>query len=613
MKGYFIGMPIPAGTVRAFTMPGPVKEQIQLRTLGQDTILAGWGSAPGDVVFSVDENHSVLVLNGYFSDAPFLGKFATQEEVAKLLRNYFDHGFSLTALGNALKRVSGSFSLSYVNLQNGDACFVTDRNASRPIWIAKKETEFVTSSHAAALAHLLKVREFDVAGVASLLVYQTQLNVCRSPFRGVQSLPEGTIAVFSREVGLKLHRWDKFSHQPDESLSYGAWLDLTASLLRSSAQRILATCMKPMVFLSGGLDSRITAVALRSQGGNPLLVSLSDLGNVELTVAKRVATALGATHEVFIRDREWYLRTIERSVFETGGCFNWTHGHFAQAYRIMQERHGVDCALIGNWNEAFTQLLCSVDPNTHDLWTPQEFADQIDDLMPKKYKPRNREASLSLLTKDARGEAEATMRADIVARYEAICNISDDLKIIASFFFNWQTLSSLAPYFNNLDVRSAGPERTLMFDADLLDLIARLPSRFRHNSNFGARLVSKLSSKAGRIVNSNTLLPINSPKSLQNFAKYLRPKLGWVRRHLFEDSYKTTGSWPMLERLCAEDPTWKTQIERVLLNQDFLPGDVFDHEAVNNCWNAYRSGDLGRFNDISILLELGILHSGTLQ
>ncbi len=612
MKGYIfrLGASTKNNTVRSIPIPGPIVEPNHVHVSEKNALLIGWGDAPGDVWFAVNEGRSLLVLNGYLSSASFLGEFNSQQSATDRLLTYFDAEYSIERLGQCLKSVSGSFSILYVNIENEHGCLVTDRNSSRPIWLTTTDEGFIASSHAVALAYLSRERVTDIAGIASLLVYQTQLNILHSPFQGVRSLPEGTISIKSRGNDLKQHRWYRFSHQPDFNRSTNEWLDIVSDLFKSSARKILATCERPMIFLSGGLDSRLTAAAMFAVGGNPLLVSLCEEENIETKVAMKVAVALQGKHEVIYRDKGWYHSTVERAIFETGGCFNWSHGYFNRAYRMSQEQYGIDCALLGNWNEAFTKLLYDFDTNFHrKAWSPDQFADQIDSLMYKNYRPINRELTLDLLKPDVRQVAELALREDIINRYTDICHVSEDPRIIASYFFNWQTFSSLAPYFNNLDVRSAGPERTLMFDADLLNIIEQMPATLRDNANFTARLIGRINPAVARVVNSNTLLPINIPKVVQDFAGYARPKLGKIRRLFFDDSYKTTGSWPMLERLCVEYPPWKASIERVLLSSEFLPFDMFDSTAVKECWNDFCNGNRFRFNDVSILYELGLLNA----
>jgi len=590
-------------------LPMLMQEGVSEKRFAHNTLFVGWGNSPGDICWAANGDHSVLILSGYVTRADVLGEFGTQQSFAETLLHELDRTESHSGIGAIVERFYGSFTVIYANLAEEKILVITDRVASRPVWLKKGHGVLALSSHATALARIDGKPEYDLGALGSLLLYGTQLDPKKSLFANIEGLPEGSIVLLSIEEEARVQRWYRFRHNPQEDLSYGDWVDLASERLHSAAKRILRVSEKPVVFLSGGIDSRLTASALCSAGAKPLLVTLGDSENIEISVARRVATTLGCQHHSLLRDPEWYLTELDKAAFEAGGCFVWVHGHFSRAYSRCQELYNVDSAFIGNGYEAFSKLLCEVNRGIKGIWTEKEFVDQFDSLYPKDYKPANRRLTLSLLAPEARREAELQLTANIVQRYNAVCAVSRDPKIVADFFFRWQTVTCLAPYFSFLDLRSAGPDRTLMLDPQVHELLERLPVSMRDNAGFGARLVRKLWPAAAQVVNVNSLLPLRFPPYMHSLAKQMRPLMGRLRRKFFDDSYKTTGSWPLLPLLYAENPLWHRRFEEILFDEDLFASDVFDRRAIQNCWKAFCDGDISRHNDIERLVEIGILNS----
>ena len=106
-----------------------------------------------------------------------------------------------------------------------------------------------------------------------------------------------------------------------------------------------------MIFFSGGTDSRLAACAVKAAGGDPLLVTLADSANLEVKVARQAARALGCRHRVFLRDRLYYLRSLNRAVFESGGSYLWTHAHFSEAAASLSEHEPGASFMLGDFLE----------------------------------------------------------------------------------------------------------------------------------------------------------------------------------------------------------------------------------------------------------------------
>lgn len=609
MKGYllFITDSSDSFAVQDLEIPGHEDGRLVPQVHTDKVSLFSWGSSLGDVNFSIRKNESLLILNGYITAAPKLANFSNQQKVCDLLREHLDANNPLQEFISITPQLHGSFSLVYVKLKENTAYAVTDRIASRAVWVKKNNGTLIVSSLATSIAKVTKASEYDLAGLGSYLLYSCPIEPTRSLYDGIRAQREGRIRVLQPSTDEREHTWYQFRHEPNHSLSYKQWVNLAAQRLQEAASRILTISKNPMVFLSGGVDSRLTAAALCAVGGKPLCVTLGDSVNLEVKVARRVAAALGCPHEIIIRDPHWYLRGLSSAVFESNGCYLWTHSHFHEAYRKCQEKFRIDSALVGDFGEAFSKLLCSVDDARTSVWSEDEFITSFDQLLLPAYRPVDRAKTLRLLHSDVSDFVQKELRMDIQQRYSDVSRVSSDPKIVADYFFRWQSASCCPTFQIFEDLRSAGPERNLMFDQGIHDLLEVLPSTLRNKANLGASLISKLHGRAGNVINANTRLPLSFPSSFHVLVGDLRYRIAKLRKAYIANTHRTYGSWSYLPRLYTDDPLWRRSIEDILYNHENFPSDIFNPTAIETCWKNFCHGDLSLSKDIESLVGLGTL------
>ena len=147
-----------------------------------------------------------------------------------------------------------------------------------------------------------------------------------------------------------------------------------------------------------------------------------------------------------------------------------------------------------------------------------------------------------------------------------------------------------------------------MFDKDIQEVLEIMPARIREECNLGAQLVKRFAPRAGRVLNSNSLLPICWPLAAHKFSKKCKPILGGARRFVFGASHRTTGAWPDKATLCAMDLHWRSCVDSILGDGDLFPSNLFDYSRVRASWDAFKNGDRQRAQEVEKLLQLGILN-----
>lgn len=253
--------------------PPPFKQNnLQQLELTAETIIYTWGKDIGDIHISWDHNSSFLLLSGYISELPG-HPLLNQQELCEHLRLLIDNSPSSQTISTVIATLYGSFSIIYISLKEQIVWSCTDRLASRPLWYHKNKNDLSISSHAISIAHHTGSKNYSPNGLASYLLYATQLDPTHSLFQEISCQKEGTIlqSTLNQEAPNGETQWYQFKHIPDNNRSVSSWIQLTADCFVSAAERLLKTTSNPLLFLSGGVDSRLAGAALTAAGGSPAL------------------------------------------------------------------------------------------------------------------------------------------------------------------------------------------------------------------------------------------------------------------------------------------------------------------------------------------------------
>ncbi|MEI8139848.1 MAG: hypothetical protein WCI03_08275 [bacterium] len=566
-----------------------------------------WGTGIGDVRQVCSPRGNSLILNGYVTEMCDYHDVGDQRGVACFALKELERDDSLEHISDFVGKLNGSFSMVYHNRVGRRITCITDRVASRPVWIARASGGWALSSNPCALAASCGKRRFDCASLASLLLYGGPVQPEKSLFEEVNAAPPGCL-IELQESGSRSDRfWYRFTHRPDETITMGNWIDVAADRLTRAAVRIARLHPSPAIFFSGGVDSRLTAAALAAAGSQPRLVTLGDSVNLEVRIATAAAKLLHLKHQVIIRDNHWYLDRLLRSVFESGGSFLWVHSHFSRAAESILGNNLADSFMLGDFCEAFSKLCCSSDVVRGDHCNAEELTAQFDRLPLPLYRPQNREATLALLLPDVRINAQEELKLRVRNRFEKLIPCSADPMIVLDQFFRWQSAATIATFSMFLDLRSVGSECNLMFDREVHELLEVLPARIRNKGDFGARLISRLNWRVGWVPNSNSLIPLCFPAGAHRLAKQFKPVLGRLRRQMMGDSHRTTGSWPKKALLYSLDSGWRDTFADLVNEPDALLDQYFDREAIRRCWRDFMRGDVKRAPDLEKLVNLTIL------
>lgn len=209
-----------------------------------------------------------------------------------------------------------------------------------------------------ALAHDAGVA--DSLDPVSLVEYLTQVSltypytayahIAEVPFATCVTLAYGSGAVEERRSAYWEPRVDA---EPDASPA-----ELARALrdaLCTAAEAIARGKRRVGIFLSGGTDSRAIAGILAAIGVRAHAMTIVDVPNVESRIAAAVAAANGHTHEVFLRDLEYYPRNTDATLRIDGPHTTIVKGMYV-GFRDAIASRGCDAIVGGYMSDTLLKL-----------------------------------------------------------------------------------------------------------------------------------------------------------------------------------------------------------------------------------------------------------------
>lgn len=238
--------------------------------------------------------------------------------------NYVELGEELRRLGHVFRTASDTEVIVHAWEQWGEDCFPRfngqwalalwdtreqrlvlsrDRMGVRPLFFTRDRHRITFASEVKALmADPTLDRSFDAAGLDQVLTYWSTV-APQTVFRGIEQLEPGHVAVLDRD-GFRRHPYwtPEFPEQGQEvsqDITTNAH-ELRERLIEASRLRFLRSDVPVGAYLSGGIDSSITAAVIARFTDAPLhtfSLRFTDQEYDEGTHQQKMVAELGAEHE----------------------------------------------------------------------------------------------------------------------------------------------------------------------------------------------------------------------------------------------------------------------------------------------------------------------------
>lgn len=217
--------------------------------------------------------------------------FRTRSPAEVLVHGYEEWGPGL------LQRLDGQFAFAIYDRNDETVFLARDRFGVRPLFYAQRNGDLYFGSEIKAILASGEVEaSLDPRGLDEVLRFGAA-RPPRTPFSGIAALEPGTYGVWKDGAFWLRHYYElDFPEAPEEPLDAIEQLD--ELMLRSVGMRLRAD-VPVGAYLSGGLDSSITASLARSASPHPLQSFSIAFGVPESDEARyheAVASAVGSVH-----------------------------------------------------------------------------------------------------------------------------------------------------------------------------------------------------------------------------------------------------------------------------------------------------------------------------
>jgi hypothetical protein len=564
-----------------------------------------------DIVWAANNKRDTDVfVVGYITEPEAISRksgSSTSEGILRIDGRLFSENMLRQA---ALHELNGSYAILRIASNSGDVTLCSDRWASRTMWRAYVDRTWCLASHPALLWHIAAERlPVEPSSLGGLLLRARPVGDHALLASGKRNLP-GTVHTLLSDGHERTSRWYQPAYTPLYQVSEAEWGERVADALKGSATRLRGVMEKPLLFLSGGLDSRL-ALATLNHVFQPTAVTLLDAENLEMRIAREVAEALRVPHRKVERDKEWYLRGMTRSALLQGGNYHPVHSHFFEGLKQIADSIPYDAAMLGDFLEAFQKLLGNNIDSLGPSPGPEGLFNHILSL-DGQYAVRSCEEGLRFLIPEIRGRVLDEWRDSLLPAIKESLEVSQELPVSVDYLLRWRAAYEVATYGMIEDLRAYGPERSLSMDTRLHDLMLTIPGEQRKSGMISKRAMVRLAPQLSGIRNANTALPMAAPAWSHKMAKVIRPRLGRMRRrinHLFGiTNAALSSSWTDCHLLAATDESWAQFIESRLFDNNALPDTIFDQGMVKGVWKEFRAGNFELGFSIDSLLTFAIIH-----
>jgi asparagine synthase (glutamine-hydrolysing) len=238
--------------------------------------------------------------------------FRTRCHAEVLVHGYEEWGAGL------LQRLDGQFAFAIYDRNSETVFLARDRFGVRPLFYAQRNGDLFFGSEIKAILASGEVEPaLDPRGLDEVLRFGAA-RPPRTPFSGIAALEPGTYGIWKDGAFWLRHYYElDYPEAPEEPLDVIEQLD--EIMLRSVGMRLRAD-VPVGAYLSGGLDSSITASLARSASRHPLrsFSITSGIGEFdESRYQEEVARAVASVHTASVVRMDTIARTIPDVLWHT--------------------------------------------------------------------------------------------------------------------------------------------------------------------------------------------------------------------------------------------------------------------------------------------------------
>ena len=304
-----------------------------------------------------NEDHSiVIVCNGeiynYLELRSILKKkghkFRTHSDVEVLLHLYEEKGVEL------LNELNGQFAFALYDKKKKRLFLARDHFGIAPLYYTNKDGVFIFSSEIKAILEYPSVtREVDLTGLDQVFSFPGLVSP-KTMFKNIESLKSGYYILVENDAVKIKEYWD-LDYPKDGDISYykpeSYYIDKLKDLFLQSVKYRLQADVPVGFYLSGGLDSALTAAMIKKASLNNKMDSFSicfkDKEIDESKYQKVIAKKIISTHHEILFDWAEIYGKLSRIIYHTECPVKESYNTCALALSELTKKTGIKVILTG--------------------------------------------------------------------------------------------------------------------------------------------------------------------------------------------------------------------------------------------------------------------------
>jgi len=502
----------------------------------------------------------------------------------------------------AFKALTGSYSVLLYELESRRLLLMTDPFFSRPVFYCRLGDALLFSSRFNALLTCgpAAAGPLDMTAVMQFFTFQ-RVQYTSTFRRGVKAMSPASVLEFSRGK-LRQRRYWRPRYVANNA-GFDDLADELAETLRAAARKLTCGPQRKGLLLSGGIDSRTMAAAADAE---MTAYTACDGVNPEVRTAGAVARAKGWRHVLLKRADDHYVRIIDEAVELCGGMNRYDHCHFLgllapvqKASDVLFGEEAMDALFKGHyWHSRLSLRGIRVPLPMTGSYSRDGIEEQILRTGPLSLFP----SRPWLLFRPHWGSRYrdilyASIRQQMAdARTDNPYNMAEHVAGRASLGRGLPSIRCVRPYVEY---------GSLSLDADLLELSARTPVRYRTWGQLLRAALKRLDGRLYAIPDAATTVRLDAPGVLAWLSQMAgEARLRALKRLGRVERTHTNESWPDRAEV-LRTPAMRRALDHTLRDPAAISPDIFDVDRVAALVREHMSGRRQHMRMLLCLLTFG--------
>lgn len=520
-------------------------------------------------------------------------KIAIKKVAEKLSDHWQDHHF--------LSSIDSEFLFVVIDKVNETINIISSRFSSPPFFYYWKGGTFIGSFSFNDL--WLRLKELGKLELSTHSFYE--------------------LLAFKRIFGHKTHDRHTFLMEPASILSFNGnsvdskryWLpnfkqksnanlkDSAAELgqlIQSSILSKTSDGIRPVLFLSGGMDTRCLASSFEKTGILPLCVTINQFENREVQVAKMVAEAVGAKHRFLPFYENHYSQVFDEAVDIVGGMqlpfcmFLGFKDKIDDAADVIFHGHGFDYMFQGMYLPKKRHHFMGKLTHFTTLRTPVEPLEEFF-LKNVSYGIMNNDPGFAGIIKQEQQDSLYDQTLSEVKKVGKLAReiCSSPFDIVE--YFTFYNFARHYPFGDHWGMNTNLPQRTLSFDNDIYDFYQAQTPEKRFDARLPRTLLKQLNPELANIISANTQYPIcssNIQKTWLQTKAYALKAIGLGKKINPNEDFERMGI--PTNYILTDD--LRPYTEAVLSSEVFEALDFIDIDGVRKYVQEFLDGNYKNVN-----------------